>query len=156
MLSVNSLNAGIAVRRRKGIEHPHIKECVLLSNTPKTSHTDVQPSFVILLGRRWKAFPRQRLKAWLPQTSEQTSANSPASRSLVSLCRSAWKPPWRHNMTWSMSKGTPQRHLEGVKCNGQPYRRATASLKAPLWRANPKLLMGRADSQDDVPFSWAA
>ena len=30
------------------------------------------------------------------------------------------------------------------------------SLKAPLWRANPKLLMGRADSQDDVPFSWAA
>ena len=42
------------------------------------------------------------------------------------------------------------------RCNGQPYRRASASLKAPLWRANPKLLMGRVDSQDDVPFSWAA
>ena len=40
------------------------------------------------------------------------------------------------------------------KCVGrQPYRRHSASLKAPLWRANPCSSMGKVESQLEAPFS---
>ena len=40
------------------------------------------------------------------------------------------------------------------KCVGrQPYRRHSASLKAPLCRANPCSLMGKVESQLEAPFS---
>ena len=47
----------------------------------------------------------------------------------------------------------PQMQWEG-KCVGrQPYRRHNASLKAPLWRANPCSSMGKVESQLEAPFS---
>ena len=42
---------------------------------------------------------------------------------------------------------------EGRCVGRQPYRRHSASLKAPLWRVNPCSSMGKVESQLEAPFS---
>ncbi len=65
-----------------------------------------------------------------------------------------WKssPPRGQFRACSTVHCPPQMQWEG-RCDGrQPYRRHSASLKAPLWRANPCSSMGKVESQLQAPF----
>ena len=81
------------------------------------------------------------------------SERSSAVMSLSSLCLIIGKPPKLQIMAWSTSKGAPHAQDDGKLLSCQPYRRATASLKAPLWSAKPWLDIGSTFSHIEAPFS---
>ena len=64
-------------------------------------------------------------------------------------------PPFAHDSACSTEKLLPQAHFDGVSEGDQPYLRASASWKAPLWRAKPCSVRGRAVNQVEDPFSVA-
>ena len=73
--------------------------------------------------------------------------------SRISLWRIDGNPPRGQFRACSTVNCLPQMQWEG-KCVGrQPYRRHSASLKAPLWRVNPCSSMGKVESQLEAPFS---
>ena len=84
-------------------------------------------------------------------TSWQTSVMRLAVRSLTSLWRSVWKPPFGQDRACSTVKLEPQGHVKGVCSGCQPYLSAMASFNAPLWRVCPNSSRERAVSE--APFS---
>ena len=73
--------------------------------------------------------------------------------SRISLWRIDGNPPRGQFRACSTVNCLPQMQWEG-RCTGcQPYRKHSASLKAPLWRENPCSSMGKVESQLEAPFS---
>ena len=85
----------------------------------------------------------------------QTSPNQPATVSLTSLCLAIGKPPLGQERACPTDIPAPQAQCVGRLAGVQPYLRARASRKAPLWRVRPYCSKGRADNQLEDPFSWA-
>ena len=78
-----------------------------------------------------------------------------AVRSLTSLCRREGKPPREQESKWSTVNVAPQAQCVGVLLGAQPYHRAKASKKAPLWRQKPCSLIGNEVNQLEAP-GWLA
>ena len=83
----------------------------------------------------------------------QTSEMRLAVRSLTSLCRMVGNPPLGQDSACSTEKLVPHVQVVGVCWGSQPYLRAMASLKVPLWREKPNSSRGREVSQLEAPFS---
>ena len=64
-------------------------------------------------------------------------------------------PPLWQIIAWSTEKLVPQAHFEVTFGIGHPYRRPSASLKAPLDKQNPCSSIGKAFSHADAPGSTA-
>ena len=73
--------------------------------------------------------------------------------SRISLWRIDGNPPRGKFRACSTVNCLPQMQWEGRCAGCQPYRKHSASLKAPLWRANPCSSMGKVESQLEAPFS---
>ena len=73
--------------------------------------------------------------------------------SRISLWRIDGNPPRGQFRACSTVNCLPQMQWEGRCAGCQPYRKHSASLKAPLWRANPCSSMGKVESQLEAPFS---
>ena len=73
--------------------------------------------------------------------------------SRISLWRIDGNPPRGQFRACSTVNFLPQMQWEGRCAGCQPYRKHSASLKAPLWRANPCSSMGKVESQLEAPFS---
>ena len=86
-------------------------------------------------------------------TPWHTSLMKSAVMSLISLWRIEGKPPREQLRACSMVNCLSQTHREGNCCGRHPYRRHSASRKAPLCRANPCSSIGRVESQVEAPFS---
>ena len=71
------------------------------------------------------------------------------------LCLIEGNPPLAHDKACSTENLLPQVHIDGISDDVQPYLRARASWKAPLWRVKPCSTKGRAVNQVDAPFSFA-
>ena len=85
-----------------------------------------------------------------------TSIRKSAVISRISLWRIDGNPPRGQLKTCSTVNCLLHAQWDG-RCGGrQPYRRQRASLKAPLWRANPCSSIGRVESQLEAPFSVEA
>ena len=70
-------------------------------------------------------------------TQGATSRRNVAVRALISLCLIITKPPLLQLKAWPTSLFLPHAHMLGIASGFHPYRRARASRKALLWRANP-------------------
>ena len=66
--------------------------------------------------------------------------------SRISLWRIDGNPPRGQFRACSTVNCLPQMQWEGRCAGCQPYRKHSASLKAPLWRANPCSSMGKVES----------
>ena len=64
-------------------------------------------------------------------------------------------PPFAQDSACSTERLFPQAHFDGISEGAQLYLRASASWKAPLWRAKPCSARGRAVNQVEDPFSVA-
>ena len=84
-----------------------------------------------------------------------TSFSRLADMSRISLCLMVGKPPLWHIIAWSTVNEAPQIHEWGRLGSCHPYLKQRASLKAPLWRLNPWLVVGRTESHEEAPFSEA-
>ena len=71
----------------------------------------------------------------------------------ISLWRIDGNPPRGQFRACSTVNCLPQMQWDGMCVGRQPYRRHSASLKAPLWRANPCSSIGKVESQLEAPFS---
>ena len=100
-----------------------------------------------LLAERGRISPFKGCSRGSTATSLDTSRKTPASVSRRSLCLSVWKPPSLQIRTWSTSNALPHRQDWGARRRGHPYRSATASWKALLWRTKPCLSRGITESQ---------
>ena len=89
-------------------------------------------------------------------TSEHTTSNKLAVRSLTSLWRCITKPPFLQESACSMVKMDPQAHLEGNRVNGHPYLTLIASQNSLLHRWKPFSSIGSAVSQfDNLFLGWS-
>ena len=86
---------------------------------------------------------------------ELTSSISFAVRSRMSLCRWMGRPPLEQLKACCTELAFPQEYIGEMSFGCQPYRRANASLKAPLCRMKPCYSIGRVFNHPDAPFSWA-
>ena len=86
-------------------------------------------------------------------TPMQTSSNSSAVRSLISLCLLIGNPPQFQLSACSTEKDLPQTQMLGRCCGLQPYLRQIASRKSPLCKANPCSVSGNTVSQLEATFS---
>ena len=73
----------------------------------------------------------------LIETSLHTSVSKVAVRSRISLCLIMGKPPFAHERACSTDIPFPHSHLYGSLGGVQSYRKAKASWKPDLCRANP-------------------
>ena len=109
-----------------------------------------------LLAERGRISPFKGCSWGSTATSLDTFRKTPASVSRRSLCLSVWKPPILQIRTWSTSNALPHRQDWGARRRGHPYRSATASRKALLWRTEPCLSRGITESHEEAPRSWLA
>ena len=119
---------------------------------PVAATSSLAPSSVIAEAPE-SASPAIGCKVGSMHTSWYTSDISFAVRSLTSLCRTMGNPPIGLERACSTEKLVPQAHVEGISAGCQPYLRAMASLKAPLWRVRPNSSSGRIVSQLEAPLS---
>ena len=66
------------------------------------------------------------------------------------------KAPLGKERACSTVKMVPHAQCDSVRGSCQPYRRASASQKALLWRENPNSSIGSEVSQLEAPFSPAS
>ena len=89
-------------------------------------------------------------------TSWQTSVNRDAVRSRIPLWWMIGNTPLGHERAYSTEKCEPQTPVVGKPCGGQPYLRASASLKARLCRSKPNSLRGNVVIYTEAPLSPAS
>ena len=81
-----------------------------------------------------------------------TSSMREAVRSRMSLCQCIGRPPFMQLSRCCTLPAFPQAQVAGSPFGCQPYLRARASLKAPLWRTKQCSSIGSAPSHADAPF----
>ena len=145
MFSVAS-GEGLSIPRSMWVEDPNVEKGTFETTPPETTTSSLAPSSIMAEAPE-SASPVIGCRVGSVHTSCQTSVIRFAVRSRTSLCRMVGKPPIGHDSACSTEKLVPQAHEVGV-CKGcQPYLRAMASLKAPLWRVRPNSSRGREVSQ---------
>ena len=139
----------VAIALREGVEHPYIEKCALPISPPETLSHNVQPCTVfsircpvckLLFGHLLQVGFSANTMTYLTQEVSGHVAD------LIMADR--WKSSsGAVQSTCSTVNCIPQMQWEG-KCVGrQPYRRHSASLKVPLWRANPCSARWKANSR---------
>ena len=82
----------------------------------------------------------------------QTSVSKVAVRLRISLCLIEGNPA--QDKACSTENLLPQVQIDGISDGVQPYLRAKALWKTPLWRAKPCSTRGKAVDQVNDPFSF--
>ena len=156
MLPVAGREWSVSVWWGMGVEHSDIEERSFIGSpqNPFAAMSSRAPSW-------WLAVAPVRIslgtgcRPGSMHTSWHTSVSRVAVRLRISLCLIKGNPPLAQDRACSTENLLPQAHFGGISDGVQPYLRARASWKAPLWRVNPCSIRGRAVSQVDDPFSFA-
>ena len=110
----------------------------------------------VLVAASVKLFPSMARKSGSTLTSWRTSVRSDAVRCLSSSCGSIGKPPLLQDKECSTEEVEPQEQLEGRRDGCQPYLKAKASWKAPLYKVKPYSCISRVSANwKHAPFSDA-